>query len=673
MALSVLMSTTDICSSFIQCPAQGTALQRCRPRRGAGWHRAIQGLYGSFREAYSSGLLPERARPDVEDVRAATRRACVENVDLVLNRGCNDPVLAPLAQLLSQAPLGTCVRVIVLERCAAPSGGTAYRLPSLDLRDQLFDVRRVAAPPSRDSIGAYRAWAAGNTDPVSSVLFLPAGWHLMVDDLRGCGTVSLFKPLAIGRQRLALQLPTRPRVVRLARAAVDSSTQASIDSGAASADDASCEGRAETEPHHLPLLARLLSAATRAKAATRFRSSVGLATLGGRRGSVSLSCLEPDFMLYNRVLLPSAYTEMQCANENSTGADVLRFASLVAAVQQLGAGTPRCDPRKLLRTALLPAGWFSTLHGLVKPLSRALRSGKTLLTPAVQEFTSAEDCQGGRRDLGCFFRPLAPTTCDVRGVRVADLQDAKFVQRESPKHGGVIPQAFASRGWFWWTAHLLGVLLQPGPSLARAVAASLRSTGLGAALRDGAVLGMHVRHGDACLAGERVRMARTCSPLAEYMQQARPLTRALGVTTIYLATDSEQVLQDTRLFPEFRFLHLPNVSRFGVSAPAPTRLWDAIVKRRAKRPATRRRNHREAWMATVDALLLARCDAFVGKFTSTLFRTAYALQAAECDCAVPFVSLDAPWCFDYGLRGGSNWAFPLVGEDGTVQDNRFWC
>jgi hypothetical protein len=40
---------------------------------------------------------------------------------------------------------------------------------------------------------------------------------------------------------------------------------------------------------------------------------------------------------------------------------------------------------------------------------------------------------------------------------------------------------------------------------------------------------------------------------------------------------------------------------------------------------------------------------------------------------VPFVSLDAPWCFDYGLRGGSNWAFPLVGEDGTVQDNRFWC
>ena len=42
-------------------------------------------------------------------------------------------------------------------------------------------------------------------------------------------------------------------------------------------------------------------------------------------------------------------------------------------------------------------------------------------------------------------------------------------------------------------------------------------------------------------------------------------------------------------------------------------------------------------------------------------------------CQVPFVSLDAPWCFDYGLRSGVNWAFPLVAEDGTVQNNHFWC
>lgn len=215
-----------------------------------------------------------------------------------------------------------------------------------------------------------------------------------------------------------------------------------------------------------------------------------------------------------------------------------------------------------------------------------------------------------------------------------DLQNDEFVQSESPRHAEVIPAAFARRGWFWWTAQLLRVILRPAPSLAKEVTAALRKTGLGAALLAGPVLGMHIRHGDACLVGETVRMARTCSPLAEYVQQARPLMQSLGAATIYLATDSEQVIEDTRSFPEYQWLFLPGITRFGLTAPQPIRLWDAIVKRRAKRPSTLRHNHREAWMATIDALLLARCDAFVGKFTSTLFRTVYALHAAECDCAV---------------------------------------
>lgn len=59
-------------------------------------------------------------------------------------------------------------------------------------------------------------------------------------------------------------------------------------------------------------------------------------------------------------------------------------------------------------------------------------------------------------------------------------------------------------------------------------------------------------------------------------------------------------------------------------------------------------------------MLLARADAFVGKFSSNLFRAAYALRAASCDCAPVFVSLDAPWCFDYGVRDGRNWEFPLL-------------
>ena len=66
----------------------------------------------------------------------------------------------------------------------------------------------------------------------------------------------------------------------------------------------------------------------------------------------------------------------------------------------------------------------------------------------------------------------------------------------------------------------------------------------------------------------------------------------------------------------------------------------------------------QAWDATIDLMLLAQSDLFVGKFTSNFFRAAVALRAAGCDCAPPFVSLDAPWCFDFGLRQGRNFEFP---------------
>ena len=700
VALSMLINTTDICSSFIRCPRPGQVEQRCRARPGAAWHRQVQGLYGAFREAYLTSLPPGPTSPDLSAARVAVRSVCAERADLVVSHRCNEPVLAPLAQLLAQVPLGVCVRVLVLERCLALSGRTAYILPSMDARDQLFDVRRIAAPRAQGVLEAYQSWAAGSKDTVSSVIFAPDAWHLQIQDVRSCATHLLSSSQRVGTELVTVQLGSL-RVVHLAAAAVSVVTQAQIDA-AMSASNLRTARVTRTRDYskcQLGLLARLLSAAARAKTTARLEPAA-VPRLGFHgEEQFALSCFDPDFMQNNRALLPlpAAQSRLWC-DQNATTDGVSRFDSLVALTQQqggsshrAGAGTrhsaqsqQRCDPQQLLQTNLLPAGWFSTLHGLVKPLSHALRSGKTLITPAMQvflaplpnstvlhptfaltwqEFTTNDLCEGGRRDLGCFFRPLAPS-CDqsvevlrpsrLRPSRLGstnhsnswvlplqaasaarlDLQDADFVRRESPSHAPVVPPMFETRGWFWWTAHLLRVLLQPAPALARAVSAALQATGLGAALLNGPVLGLHVRHGDACLAGERVRMARTCSPLTEYMQQARSLIKALGVTTIYLATDSEQVLEDTRLFPEYRFLYLRNVSRFGVNAPAPTRLWDAVVRRRARRPVLRRRNHREAWMATVDALLLARCNAFVGKFTSTLFRTAYALHAAECDCMV---------------------------------------
>ena len=73
----------------------------------------------------------------------------------------------------------------------------------------------------------------------------------------------------------------------------------------------------------------------------------------------------------------------------------------------------------------------------------------------------------------------------------------------------------------------------------------------------------------------------------------------------------------------------------------------------------------EGWAAALDLLLLAEGVALVGKFTSNMDRIAYALMSAANgrNCLRPFVSLDAAWCFDFGVHGSG------MGLNGT----KFQC
>ena len=86
---------------------------------------------------------------------------------------------------------------------------------------------------------------------------------------------------------------------------------------------------------------------------------------------------------------------------------------------------------------------------------------------------------------------------------------------------------------------------------------------------------------------------------------------------------------------------------------------------------------RKVQLAVVDMELLSRCDVLVGTFSSDLFRTVMAERAARCACIPPFVSLDAPWCFDPGMLTGSAWNFPVTAPHELGRSwryaNRFEC
>ena len=392
--------------------------------------------------------------------------------------------------------------------------------------------------------------------------------------------------------------------------------------------------------------------------------------------SVPLRCLSRDYMLEHRALHAERIAEAHGACASGVAAVSKRFSTSdrVALWQRMRDLEAACDAGvPLFRVSLLAAGWLSTLNGALKPLMWALSNGGLLLPPSIREYTAG--CEAG--DLSCFFEPTTPRSCALRrsqmsssGIPARPAAGKLSLEAGSPvltsfskdafENRTGVEERFRARGWFWWTAHLLAYLMRPSRSLQETISADPSARELERALASGAVIGLHVRHGDACMRRERARMARTCEPLSAYMPAVHELSRDLNASVVYVATDSEAVIEDTRKYPSFRFIVRPT-SRLARGAPAV--LWDKRVKTRSSQPADPS-NRMAAWEATIELMLLARCDALVGKYTSNLFRNAYALRAASCDCAVPFVSLDATWCFDYGQQSGINEV--LAGQ-------RFWC
>ena len=99
-----------------------------------------------------------------------------------------------------------------------------------------------------------------------------------------------------------------------------------------------------------------------------------------------------------------------------------------------------------------------------------------------------------------------------------------------------------------------------------------------------------------------------------------------GTRTIYLATDSAQVIEQTQRYPEFRWLYIHMPRGTGRPGGRKVELWDRRVWNFHVWGQT---SVTQAMMraATVDLLLLSQCTAFVGKFTSNFYRAAYALHA----------------------------------------------
>lgn len=121
---------------------------------------------------------------------------------------------------------------------------------------------------------------------------------------------------------------------------------------------------------------------------------------------VDFSCVEPDFMLHNRQLLP--FANHTCG---SSGRYQQATASLRAEWHRLAhnAAGAQCDGLSTLRFELQLSGFFSMMSSVLKPWTAAIRLGRSFLTPSAHGLISRRLCTA--RDLSCFFKPLGPDRC----------------------------------------------------------------------------------------------------------------------------------------------------------------------------------------------------------------------------------------------------------------------
>jgi len=175
---------------------------------------------------------------------------------------------------------------------------------------------------------------------------------------------------------------------------------------------------------------------------------------------------------------------------------------------------------------------------------------------------------------------------------------------------------------------------------------------------------MQVRRGDKCSASWS-----KCIEFSEYMLKAEEYRTAYGINTIYLATDSTDVLKEAQtIYTNWTFLHFKGGHDFAklVELAFPVSLgsasvWDNVVPRLQGEGRTYI-NTLNAWLTQIEITLLSKCDAFIGQMSSNVLRAAYELSTGATGLAAPFHSLDAAWCFDWPLQ----WQVNPHGHDGTL-------
>jgi len=316
-------------------------------------------------------------------------------------------------------------------------------------------------------------------------------------------------------------------------------------------------------------------------------------------------------------------------------------------------------------------GLGAEVSALLKPFAMALLNDQRFLDPDLKR-PGCEDTSGFATCLDlmpvdrCIHKnknenlPSARETS--RPMAPPDL--SRFVQAKTV---GLFSKKKAPPTHFWIISQLVAYLLRPNDRrfgrLTLAIE-NIRGRPLDQLYNDSfprrKVLGLHVRRGDTCIEGGARELkrhkGRVCDDLATYATSVRRMIAKYGFNALFVATDDAQVAIEVIRNAKSLF-GLESKAVFVANAQLDRNklygsgYYNSNIKKLA---STEARDDANALLD--DLFLLAHADGLVAKFTSNVARLALALSNAMRggNCVVPYESLDANWCADFGRLTGNS-------------------
>lgn len=305
-------------------------------------------------------------------------------------------------------------------------------------------------------------------------------------------------------------------------------------------------------------------------------------------------------------------------------------------------------------TEVKPAGFpnygmGSTLHYLIVQLHEAALNGHRLAF-------LGEWVYGGcaNQDFSCAFDPWSP--CSIPLDRTHDPQYPRF----SPRTLNIDPEFDACTGpqhnrIFHYASVFAHFLWRPNQAMREAAERARRSMDL-----PERYLGVHVRHGDFCIASKVVAEEnKECFSVLAYAEALAMMAEQYEVSAVFVASDNEKSLRMLQaLCPTLSLFWQRDVDRKFLEASIEDfdteELW--VESKLFNSAAKRRLDHLTEIM--VDVILLLGAVGFVGQFSSNISRLVVEVNSRRHRRVMPYISLDLPFCY----TGGKG--FQIILDDG---------